>query len=267
MTSNTKTSHDGLWRVSVATYNRVIFPDPQTGTRMLALERKATADGENVRVRAQPFGGGVRILHSSRLQELVGKIEYDSERSQAERDFRILIPSTRWETVKRYCLDRLKAPDDIELESIPDRELGEEFIENLQVDLKPEQYTLQPVGFVIEDNPVPTENASARGQLTVRIYRIFEVQVTDPALGSIILAASQTYSDHDLAQLALRDLQKGGRGRANSVLTLPLASVKESYFALPPDERFRKITVDGHELDESVLAILSDIDVPQYQRT
>lgn len=264
--SNLGTAQDSLWRVSVATYNRLIFPDPQTGTCMLALERKASADGENVSVRAQPFGGGVRILNPASLQELIGEIEFDSERSRSEQDFRILIPPARWETVKKYCLDRLNSSDDTELESIPDRELAEEFIENLQVDLKSEQYTVQPVGFVIEDNPVPTENAAARGQLTVRIYRIFEVQVTDPVLGSLMLAASQANSDHDLAQLALRDLRNGGRGRLNSVLTLPLASVKESYLALPPEQRFTKIEVDSHRLDESVLAVLQDVEVPQYQR-
>jgi hypothetical protein len=30
--------------------------------------------------------------------------------------------------------------------------------------------------------------------------------------------------------------------------------------------RYRKIMIDNHELEESVLAILEDVDVPQYQR-
>jgi len=58
-----------LLRVSIATSNQVIFPHPENGTLMLALERKATVlkDG-NVNVRAQPFGGGVKILNPKSLK-------------------------------------------------------------------------------------------------------------------------------------------------------------------------------------------------------
>jgi hypothetical protein len=42
--------------------------------------------------------------------------------------------------------------------------------------------------------------------------------------------------------------------------------VRDVYLALPPTERYKKIVIENHELDESVLAILEGIDVPQYQR-
>ena len=264
--SKRSATHDDLWRVSVATFNRIIFPHPQNGTSMLALERRATADGEHARVGAQPFGGGVRILDPARLQELIGEIRYDSERSRAEQDFRILIPPTKWEAVKQYCLHHLANPDDRELEASPDRELAEEFEEDLGIHLDTDQYAIQPVGFVIEDNPVPTKNARASGQLTVRLYRIFDVRIVDAALCAALLSASHRYSDQELARLARQSAPNGGRGRANSVLTLPLSTVRESYLALPAEARCRKLSVDGHELDESVLAILMDIDVPHYQR-
>ena len=61
----------------------------------------------------------------------------------------------------------LKDEEDIELETEPDRELTEEFFETIKVKLNPGQYTVQPQGFVIENNPVRSENAEARGQLTV----------------------------------------------------------------------------------------------------
>ena len=79
-------------RVSVATYNQVVFPHPENRTTMLALERKATVlqDG-SVNVRAQPFGGGVKILDPNSLEELLGELRFDSERSKLEEDFRILI--------------------------------------------------------------------------------------------------------------------------------------------------------------------------------
>jgi hypothetical protein len=234
---------------------------------MLALERKATVreDG-GFHVRAQPFGGGVRILNPTALQELIGDIEYDSQRSKQDRDFRILIPPSRWEAVKEYCLQHLENQEDDQLEASPQRELVEEFEETLGVDLKPDQYTVQSLGFVIEENPVWTENWYARGYLTVRIYRTFRVDLVDPVLCQNILAASQGHSDQDLGMIALRGSQNGGRGRANSALTLPLHLVTEAYLALQAERRYGKIIVEGHELDESVLAVLEEVDLPQYQR-
>jgi len=137
-------------RVSIATSNQVIFPHPENGTLMLALERKATVlkDG-NVNVRAQPFGGGVKILNPQSLKQIIGEIQFDSDRSKQEQDFRILIEPARWEAVKQYCLKHLDDPADFELESTPDRELVEEFAETLGLGLKSSQYTVQPLGWVI----------------------------------------------------------------------------------------------------------------------
>lgn len=254
-------------RVSVATYNQVLFPHPENGGTMLALERKATVleDG-SVNVRAQPFGGGVRILDPNPLKQMLGKILFDSERSMQEQDFRILIPPFKWETVKQYCLHHLGNPSDLEIESTPDRELIEEFEETIQVDLKPSQYKVRPIGFVIEDHPVWTENWYARGYLTVRLYRVYKVQLIDDALCTFMLATSRKQSKQELRNLALKDLQNGGKGRANSILTLSFDVVLDAYRALPPERRYKKIVVNGHKLDESVLAILGDIEVPQYQR-
>jgi hypothetical protein len=256
-------------RVSVATLVRLLFEHPGDGEIMLALERKATMLGngnDNVHVRAQPFGGGVRILNSMGLQKIVGEIQFDSERSRQEGDFRILIPSFQWELVKQYCLRHLINPDDPELETLPHRELVEEFEETLHVDLRPDQYVFQPAGFVIENNPVQTNNIYARGKPTVRLYRIFEVRIVDAALCEMVLATSQQYSDQDLGMLAQKNFQNGGRGHANSILTLPLSLVTEAYLGLAPDMRYRKTVVENHPLDESVLAVLNEIAVPQYQR-
>ncbi len=257
-------------RVSVATYNRVVFPHSQNGNIMLALERKATVTnhaGDDIHVWAQPFGGAVRIRNTLPLQEIVGEIQFDSERSKREHDFRILIPPSKWERVKGYCLGHLENPEDIELEASPHRELVEEFEETLNVHLSPDQYAVQPAGFVIENNPVPTDNLDAHRQPTVRIYRIFEARIVDEVLCSTMLIASQFNSDQELGVLAVKDFQNGGIGRANSVLTLPLRMITESYRAYRPEMRYRKIVLENHELDESVLAVLENIDVPQYQRT
>ena len=254
-------------RVSVATYNQVIFSHPGDGSMMLALERKATClSDDSVSVRAQPFGGGIRILNPTPLQKIIGKLQFDSERSKQEQDFRILIPSSKWELIKQYCLQHLEDEDNIELEAEPDRELVEEFMETMKVKLSPGQYTVQPLGFVIENHPVRTSNDYARGQLTVHLYRIFRVQIIDSTLCTIMGSISQLYTDQGLERLARNDVEDGGRGRANTILTLSLDKIKDAYLAIPSEMRYRKIVVEDHTLDESVLAVLEDIDVPEYER-
>ena len=250
-------------RVSVATYNQVVFPHPEDGMTMLALERKATVlqDGR-VNVRAQPFGGGVKILNPKPLEDLIGEIQFDSERSKQEQDFRILIQPSQWEAVKQYCLRHLQDPDDPEIESAPDRELVEEFEETMGVALTRSQYAAEPLGFVVEDTPVWTENWYARGFLTVRVYRTYKVTILDAELCKLVLDISQRVSDEDLGKRAL----KNGNGRANSILALPLRSVTDAWLALPLESRCRKINVDGYQLDESGLVVLGDVDVPQYRR-
>jgi hypothetical protein len=193
---------------------------------------------------------------------MLGEIQFDGERSKQEGDFRILIPPSRWDVVKEYCLCHLTNPDDTELESTPDRELAEEFEETVHFELKPDQYKVQPTGFVIEDHPVHTANRYAYGQFTVRIYRVFEVRITDAQLCRILLDMSRQISDDELARRA----RQSDNNRTNTVLTLPLRAVKESYLALPPEARYRRIVVEGFELDESVLVTLEDVNVPQYER-
>jgi len=250
-------------RVSVATYNQVVFPHPENGITMLALERKATVlkDG-SVNVGAQPFGGGVRILNPQPLTELLGEIRFDSEHSKRGQDFRILIHPSKWEAVKQYCLLHLEDPTEPEIESTPERELAEEFEEVIGVDLKPKQYTFEPIGSVVENTPVWTKNWYARGFPTVRVYRTYKVQLVDPVVCRTIMTVSGQASDRGLVTRA----SENGRGRANSVLALPLNAVRESFLRLQPEMRYRRIKVDGYELDESVLVVLGDVEVPQYQR-
>lgn len=263
----TESSVPKLLRVSIATYNQVIFPHPEHATSMLALERKASVmQNGTVNIRAQPYGGGVRILNPTPLRRIIGTIQFDSERSKQEQDFRILIPPSKWDLIKEYCLHHLEDEEDIELETEPDRELIEEFMETMNVKINPYQYTVQPLGFVIENSPVHTTNEYAQAQLTVRLYRIFKVHITDPSLCNVMLSISQLYSDHDLGEMAKQDFEDGGNGRANTILTLPLKTVIESYQGLARENRYSKALIENHKLDESVLAILWDVDVPQYQR-
>ena len=124
------------------------------------------------------------------------------------------------------------------------------------------QYATEPLGFIVEGTPVWTENWYARGFPTVRVYRTYKVTILNAELCKLVLDRSQRVSDEELGKHALEN----ARGRANSVLALPLERVREAYLALPAEKRFAKIEVDYHRLDESVLAVLGDVDVPQYQR-
>lgn len=260
-------TEDSSLRVSVATLNRVILGHPKNENIMLALERKASVSNDgSVRVRAQPFGGGVRILDQAQLQTLIGQVRFDSERSEREGDFRILIAPSQWELVKQYSLRHLAGQDDMELESLPHRELIEEFAETLSFSLQPHQYTFRPTGFVIENQPIPTDHANVQRRPTVRLYRTFEVEIVDIALCHIMLSANQRYSDEELGQLALEDSRNGGRGHAKSILILPLNLVLEAYLALPPEIRHQKMVIENHRIDESVLAVLGEVDVPEYER-
>jgi hypothetical protein len=255
-------------RVSVATLDRVIFKRPADGILMLALERKATLIGDtdkrSVYVRAQPFGGAVRILDLAALRELVNDFSFDSRRSESEQDFRLLIRPADWEVVKQFCIHHLQNPNDPVLESDPGRELVEEFAECLQVDLRPDQYVHQPAGFVIENNPIATGNVYSRGSPTVRIYRIFEVRLVDDSLCQTIVTTSERYSDVALQTLAINNAQNSGRGRANSVLALPLNLFLDFYLKISPVKRYSPRLVGGHQLDTSVLALLDNVDAPQF---
>jgi len=268
-------------RVSVATLVRVLFQHPKNGEAMLALERKATllfapaaasrghggAPGKRfVNVKSQPFGGALRILDLHSLQSLIGHFHFDSEQSLSEQDFRIFIRPSAWKTVQQFCLQHFIHADNPILESGPGRELVEEFAETLKTDLKPDQFTWEPVGTIIENTPSPTENVYARGSLTARIYRIFESHILDPSLAYAMLTNGASYSNHDLQKLAFEDNQNGGPGWYNTVLALPLKQISALYVATSPEERNHPISFQNHQLDETVAAVLEDITVPKYQR-
>jgi hypothetical protein len=256
-------------RVSVASLVRVLFEHPRNSELMLALERKATLlgnkDGHFVEVKAQPFGGAIRIHDLNALQHSVGNFHFDSEQSRSEQDFRIFIPAAAWEAVQQFCLQSFRQPSDPALESDPGRELVEEFSDALKMDFRADPFTYKPVGIVVENDPSPTENIYARGGPTVRIYRIFESRLVDAALINAMLMNSKSQSNKNLRELALKDARNNGKGWANAVLTLPLKQLEALYLAASPEARNRPISFQDHQLDETVSAILEDIPVPKYQ--
>jgi hypothetical protein len=257
-------------RVSVATLVRVLFKHPRKDDLMLALERKATlreAENEHVVVvKSQPFGGAIRILDIRALRDLIGDFHFDSERSRSEQDFRIFIPPSAWETVREFCIEHFGRVDNPILETDPWRELAEEFTDALKINLRQDQYIHKPVATIIMDVPAPTENIHAKGIPTVRVYRVFEAAISDPSLTATIMTNSESLSGQDLRELALVDVQNGGKGRANAMLALPLKDLTDQYLGMPPIERKAPILFEYNLLDETVSAILDSITVPKYQR-
>ena len=257
-------------RVSVATLVRVLFDHPDTGDLILALERKATLlegqYGHFVDVKSQPFGGAIQILDPTALQDIVGEYHFDNEQSYREQDFRLFIRPSAWEAVRQFCWRQFTLADDDVIESGPRRELTEEFANTLKIDLRNDQYTSQSVGTILEATPSPTENFYARGYPTVRIYHLFEVRIRDPFVMHLMFTSSSRYTDQDLRELALQDFQNGGYGWYNAVLTLPMSAISTTYLSLSPEARNHPMSLQNHQLDGTVAAILDDITVPKYQK-
>jgi hypothetical protein len=104
------------------------------------------------------------------------------------------------------------------------------------------------------------------GYPTVRIYNVFEVRIVDPSLTVALLSNSEQYSDQDLWELALQDARRGGKGRANAVLALPLSLLIHAYLAMSPAARGAPVTIAGHHLDSNIPAALEGIDTPRFQK-
>jgi hypothetical protein len=257
-------------RVSVAALVRVLFEHPDDGDLMLALERKATLlkeDGRHiVDVKAQPFGGALRIRAMEPLQNLIDDFHFDSEESRSEQDFRLFIRPSAWKALRDFCLQQFSHEKDAVLESDPTRELTEEFADSLGIRLKRDQYICQAVGTVVEAQPSATEFIHAVGYATARMYRIFEVHIQDLSLADAMLNNSKSDSDQDLYELALADFRHGGPGRANAVLILPFQNINAFYKAIPSEARNKPVSFQNHLLDETVTAILHDVAAPKYRR-
>lgn len=255
-------------RVSAAALVHVTFPHPETGQAMLVLERRATlmSEQQSVLVSAKPFGGGMRINQPAALLAQIGHFHFDSPRSKDEQDFRILIRPTDWDIVKQCCLKAFHTGQSDLLETDPVRELAEEFLDTLHVTLSPIQYRLNPLELLVENEPAETGNLRAVHLPTVRIYTIFEAQLVDPTLIQHLLSNSTDISDQKLTELAEEDARKGGRGRANAVLAMPVDLLTNVYLALPAELRNDPIMVTGHHLEGNVPAVLRDVFVPKYER-
>jgi hypothetical protein len=256
-------------RVSVATLVRVLFNNRSDGELMLALERKATLrraeDGREIRVKSQPFGGGLCILDLGAVHDLVAGFHFDSERSRTEQDFRIFIRPSAWPSLREFCVQHLSRNDDLIIETSPARELAEEFADTLGIELRPKQYICRAVRTMVENRAATTDNIYARGTPTVRVYRIYEAFITDESLTHVMMKRSEELSYQSLTELAIADAHGGGKGKANAILTLPWERVQGVYRAMPPVARNVPVIFDENRLDSTVAAILDDIAVPRYQ--
>ena len=235
---------------------------------MLALEHKASvtrADvGDQISLGAQPFGGAIRILNARRLISLIGSFNFDSQKSRSERDFRVYIHPSSWVVLRDFCLQDMIGATGTDLEIDPTRELVEEFEDALGVQLKPDQYALQPFGIVVENEPVPSANLRAEGIPTARIYRVFEVRILDRSLGQMMLANSQAHPGHVLRTQALEDARRGGQGRANAVLVAAEEEIRAALLNVPPEQRGLPLPFASTLLEGNVAAIFKDICVPRY---
>jgi len=255
-------------RVSVATLSRVVFPHPEDGLPMLALEHKATLvsgdTGSQVIVKAQPFGGAIRILDLDLLGQIAGTYNFDSEKSRSEGDFRIYIKPSSWGAVRDLCIQQMRAGSGSVLEQDPARELAEEFEDALGIHLEPGQYSLNPIGIALENEPTPTANIRAAGYPTARIYQVNEVQIRDAGLCRLMVGNSRKHPARDLSDLARDQARDGGQGRANAMLVAALEQVRAAILATPANRRGEPLEFKDTLLDGNVGALFNDIAVPRY---
>jgi hypothetical protein len=254
-------------RVSAATLSRVIFPHPTEDTLLLALEHKATVhqtkDNPIVTVKSQPFGGAARILNPVRLQEIIGDFNYDSERSRSEADFRIFMHPSKWPALVAFCKHESEQGGEAFIDHDPLRELVEEFDDTLGIVLSTQDYLIEHVGLVIENDPRPTSNVRAPEYPTARVYWVDEVQIVNPDLCLLILGAG--LSTDQLCEKAIEDFKEGGRGRANAIFTAPLDKVRAAYLKLTPEERNEPLEFERVTLSSNVPAILEDMETPKFE--
>jgi len=256
-------------RVSVSTLSRVVFSHPRDWIPMLALEHKATlvsvGTDPNVDVKAQPFGGAIQILNIESLLSLVGSFNFDSERSRSERDFRIYMNPSNWGKVRDFCLKNMAEGGGRELELDPTRELVEEFDDTLGIQLKPEQYIVDPYNIVVENEPAPTSNVRASGAPTARIYRVYEVRILDRDLCRAMISNSEAHPGQVLRAEALDDAHKGGLGRANAVLVAAEEEIRAAFLNVPPERRGEVLPFAGTLLEGNVPAVLEGVKVTKYR--
>lgn len=265
------TTQELTLRVSVASLVEVLFVSPDNGRQMLALEHAAALQtGEersDIAVTTKPFGGAVRLISPHALKDMIGDFHYDSYRSRQEGDFRILINPASWQLIKEMCREQVTIKGKSILDPGPERELAEEFEDCLRIRITPDQYDLQRRDLIVEEIPLATDNMRARGIPTVRVYYIYEAWIKSAELiNGILLADRKRYSDEHLRQIAKEDSKRGGRGKANAIVTLALDDVMNIYSSIPPERRSEPVRVGQYQLDGNVPAVLQDIDHPRYQR-
>lgn len=119
---------------------------------------------------------------------------------------------------------------------------------------------------MVENEATPTDNFYSMGSPTVRVYRIFEVSITDSPLINVMLKDSDSISDRDLCELAWTDFHNGGNAWANAVLVLPLKRITNHYLDIPLTERNGPFLFEKNLLDDSTSAILEGVSVPKISR-
>ena len=264
-----RTANELNLRVSVGVLVRVLFENPENGRMMIALERTATLreidDRYEVLVKVKPFGGGVWLSDPKTLKGLIGNFQYDSERSRQEEDFRIYIKPPAWDKIKDVCIEHFKDPGKRIIDSSPDRELAEEFEDSLGMRITKDQYDLKQISLIFEDLPSETNNLRAQGYPTVRGYYIFEALIKSSEIIRMMLSSNQNYSNKNLQEMVWKDVEQGGKGRANAILTLYLDELKDLYSSIPIEKRINPVYIGEHQLDGNVPAIMTEFDHPKYK--
>jgi hypothetical protein len=167
-----------------------------------------------------------------------------------------MINPDQWEKMKEICRDHLNFEEDGIINSSPVRELTEEFEDSLGVRITSDDYHLTSRKMLVEEKLTKTENVNAMGIPTKRTYYLFDAMLTDLRIIKMMIDNDALYSDLDLRNMANEDARRGGKGRANAVLTLSLDKLTELYRSSRKGSGESNIMYEGHQLDGNLPAIL-----------
>lgn len=260
---NTDSSQPPVIRVSVGVLARLILFDKTSNTELLALERRGTAhqtaEGAKLwRVQAVPFGGAVTVNDPDVLRQRIGDFEYDNDHSRQVKDFRLIVNPSAWDTLKTICQESFEGKDQTILEFDPFDELHDEIKGATGISIERDDLIIHPIGIHIENEAAPTDNIFSFGVETLRFYGVFEAKVQNEGILHQIIDAANTDNDTAYGNLAIQDLQSGGKGWVNTVLVLNLAEVENFYRDLAPSVRDNEdVLFKGFQLARNVSVVVS----------
>jgi hypothetical protein len=197
-------------RVSSAVLTLCVVPSPEGP--LAILERKVEIGKKGLDMRAQPLGGGIAVLNVEALSKITGGFNWEDQKVARERDLRIYVNPDSWTFVRELLttsfLDTL--PGAPIVETTPVRELQEEIGDAAGVEVSESSMNISFAGLVFQD-PGCGAVAAKSSTPTARVFSVFDVVITDPALADTIMREASRPDSELIAEVTRRHEALAGR--------------------------------------------------------